>query len=75
MADGLEIIGRVPGKVGRNQEAHYDQGEPANRREQGPPRVRIDHAGESQSDEEVEHGILGEDSSTEREPQPAANGG
>ena len=78
VAHGLEIIGRVPGKMRRHQQPRHQQRQRAAFRHQGPPHRGIHEARKRQPDEEIEHRILGEDAKPEcraqrrRRRQPAA---
>ncbi len=69
MAHGLEIIGGVPGKVRRHQQPRHQQRQRPAFRHHRPPHRRVHKARQHQSDEEVEHRILGEDAEPERRAQ------
>ena len=65
VADGLEVIGGVPGKVGRDDQTGQDQRQSACLRDEGAAHRCVEGAGEGEADDEVEHGVLRQDAETD----------
>jgi len=72
VADGLEIIGGVPGKVRRNDCAYHGQDREACPGQECAAHRRVQRGRQGEPDQEIEHGILGQDTEPERRAERCA---